>query len=1151
MTTLHIVIRSLAYHARMHVAVALGVAAATAVLTGALLVGDSVRGSLRDLALDRLERIDAALVASHFFRAALADDLAADERLHGHFSIMEPAILLQATVDNPDGPTRRRATGVTVLGCQPSFWRLGEVGPDQPPQFGEIVLNATLAERLHVAVGDEVLLRLPQVGGVPADSPLGRKTDTIRSRRLRVSAIIEAKGLGRFDLRPSQHESANAFVALQTVQSMLDQPGKVNALLIGSDRGETPTNPAEEAALAEAVQDTAQIEDFDLRLQLSPRGYIQLTSQRMLLPPAAEEAALAAWDGLRPQTVLTYLANYILADDGRGKIPYSTISALELATEPPLGPLLDLRGDAIPAIADGEILLNQWAVDDLAAQGVQVNKGDPIKITYFEPESTHGQVREAQATLRLAGVVQLVGAAADADFTPEVKGVTDEDSIADWDPPFPYDPQRVRSVPPNDQDDAYWQQHRATPKGFVSLATGRKLWGSRFGQSTSVRVGLSDERPAESLTDRLTEALRARHAALGLEFTPLKRHALEAAQGTTPFNALFLGFSMFLIASAVMLVALLYKLGVELRATEIGVLLAVGFRRAKIRGLLAAEGLVVAAAGAIMGMVGGAGYAWLMLVGLRTWWVEAIVTPFLELHVTAQSLAIGVLAGLAVALATIGLSLRQVRRVSARRLLAGQFSEPPAVEQQPVGWARLAAAVALLGAVGVAAVALPLGGEAQAAAFFACGALVLVGLLAATWSALCRDRKAALAAGAHPLVRLATRNGARHPLRSTLTIGLVAAACFLIVAISAFRLEPSAELKDRQAGHGGFALVASSDQPIYHDLNASASRTELGFDDEANEALSPATIVPLRVQQGDDASCLNLYQSRQPRVLGVTPGLIQRGGFAWGATAAQTAEQRANPWLLLEQAQADPPTGPRPIPVVIDHNTAVYSLHLRGKPGEVFEIDHPRGGKLRLEVVGLLKNSIFQGDLLISEQHFLREFPDASGYRLFLVDAPEDRSDQIAQTLEVNLGDYGLAVQSSRQRLAGFLAVQNTYLSTFQSLGGLGLLLGTLGLGVVQLRGVLERRGELALMQAAGFRRRRLAELVLLENATLLVAGLATGILAAIVAVMPHLLAGGAGIPWPSLAVTLALVVAAGLLASAAAVRATLDAPLLPALRGE
>jgi ABC-type antimicrobial peptide transport system permease subunit len=112
-------------------------------------------------------------------------------------------------------------------------------------------------------------------------------------------------------------------------------------------------------------------------------------------------------------------------------------------------------------------------------------------------------------------------------------------------------------------------------------------------------------------------------------------------------------------------------------------------------------------------------------------------------------------------------------------------------------------------------------------------------------------------------------------------------------------------------------------------------------------------------------------------------------------------------------------------------------------------------------------------------------------------------------------------------------------------------LLGTFGLATVQLRSVLERRGELALMRATGFRRALLARMVMLENSLLLASGLAVGILAALVAVLPHWLSGGAQTPWLSLALTLALVLAVGLLAGLIAVRAMLRAELLPALREE
>ena len=170
---------------------------------------------------------------------------------------------------------------------------------------------------------------------------------------------------------------------------------------------------------------------------------------------------------------------------------------------------------------------------------------------------------------------------------------------------------------------------------------------------------------------------------------------------------------------------------------------------------------------------------------------------------------------------------------------------------------------------------------------------------------------------------------------------------------------------------------------------------------------------------------------------------------------------------------------------------------------------------------------------------------------MLLVDTSPDITVEITAALQRTLGDYGLATETTGQRLARFLAVQNTYLSTFQSLGGLGLLLGTIALAAVQLRSVFERRGELALLRAAGLSRPRVASLVILENGLLLFAGLACGIVAALVAVLPHLLSRTASIPWTSLAVTLALVLATGLIASLAAVRAALTAPLLETLREE
>ena len=93
---------------------------------------------------------------------------------------------------------------------------------------------------------------------------------------------------------------------------------------------------------------------------------------------------------------------------------------------------------------------------------------------------------------------------------------------------------------------------------------------------------------------------------------------------------------------------------------------------------------------------------------------------------------------------------------------------------------------------------------------------------------------------------------------------------------------------------------------------------------------------------------------------------------------------------------------------------------------------------------------------------------------------------------------------TAAERLESFHRVENTYLSTFQALGGLGLLLGTIGLAAIMFRNVLERRRELALLRAVGYDARHLSIVIVAEAALLLGAGLAAGAGCAALAVAPR-----------------------------------------------
>jgi ABC-type antimicrobial peptide transport system permease subunit len=209
------------------------------------------------------------------------------------------------------------------------------------------------------------------------------------------------------------------------------------------------------------------------------------------------------------------------------------------------------------------------------------------------------------------------------------------------------------------------------------------------------------------------------------------------------------------------------------------------------------------------------------------------------------------------------------------------------------------------------------------------------------------------------------------------------------------------------------------------------------------------------------------------------------------------------------------------------------------------------GANVRLRLVAALKDSIFQGEILISQVNFLRVFPDQEGYRFFLLNVPNADSSALAQLLKEALSDWGFQTESTRERLASFHKVENTYISTFQSLGSLGLILGTVGLAAVLLRNVMERRQELALLRAVGYRKSALSLIVLAENIVLMLWGLASGTACAFVAILPALHIRGTGFPVMAAGAVLTGVLAAGLLSSLVAVAAAFRSPLLTALRSE
>ena len=1150
MTTFQLIKRNLSFYWRTNLAVVLGVATAVAVLAGALLVGDSVRASLRDLFLQRLGNSTHVIAASGFFREQLAADIQSQKEFaQNGFTDACPLIALEGSVSHE--ASKRRGSGIRVYGVDDRFWTFHRRQVAAPGN-ADVYLSDGLARELGASVGDSLLIRVQKFSEIPIESIHSKKEELGTTLRLEVRQILDARALGEFSIQPQQTEVRAVFVSLRALQNELEQQGKANLILV-SDGAPENTQQASEAALQRILKETVTFEDYGLKLRaLSDRQTLSVESEAGLVSESLAEAvrrsALSA-DTSGAWPFLSYLVNSIRTAEGRA-LPYSIVTGvepkmLEWMQHDELGHMSGCdatlsagMGTSAETAHLPPLMLNEWAGSDL-----QAKLGERVTLDYYV-WLEEGKLATRSSEFRVACIIPMEGLATDRDLVPDYPGISESESFSDWDPPFPIDLKRVRP-----QDEDYWKTYRTAPKAFVPLEVAQQLWRSRFGQLTSLRVHPMQGRTFADTQQDFYRTLRANLEPLKAGFTilPVRAQGLAASRGATDFGEYFLYFSFFLVVSALLLTALFFRLGVEQRVREIGVLQAMGFPAARVRKIFIGEGIILAVLGSLLGLAGAIAYGQLIMFGLRTWWVNAVGTTQLALHVAPLSLLLGALGGIVAAIICVVITLRRLGKQSTRSLLSGHLEQANSASRigrkgERSGFSLrllIGTSFAAFGGVLLITAALKLIG--QTLGFFGGGVLLLIGLLVLQSAWLHRaEAKPLQGTGWWPLARLGFRNASSRPGRSVLCIALIASAAFIIVAVDAFRHREGTTTLERKSGSGGFPLLAESLVPIVHDPGTDAGLEALNLTHDASSLLAGVTFERFRVRPGDDASCLNLYQPSNPKIIAPRDSFLDSNRFAFSSSFEPTAEEQNNPWLSLKREFAD-----GAVPFIADANSTTYVLHVKlGK-----DLVLPSGVHLRL--IATLANSVLQSELIISEANFLRLFPNEEGYRLLLIETAPEHAAAVAATLEDRLADYGLDVVPTSERLANFHRVENTYLSTFQMLGGLGLLLGTLGLAAVLLRNVLERRRELALLRAVGYNASHLALMVIAENFFLLISGLLTGAVCAVMAIAPVFFERGGRVPGVSLGFLLLAVLVSDLTASILATWATLKSPLLPALRAE
>jgi len=1029
MTYFNYIIQSFRHYLKANLWVAIGVAITTAVLTGALIVGDSMIYSLEQSAHLRLGKITHAVTAGdRFFTTNLS------QKLNEQGIPNSAAMKLEATASSEGG--QLKLNNVNIWGVDSNFGKLTTSTITDSAEGVSISTN--LATRLNLSVGDELILRIKKANLIPANAPFVSDEKQTITHRTTVSKILTNNELGRLSLQNTQTAPFNIFINIAELNQLVELENRANVLLLSTaeNRGQIEL----------AIRTAFTLEDAGLSVgEAAMADQWELRSTRVFIDDVVTKAIENT--GLQHNSIFTYFANSFSAMGN--ETPYSFVSTLE-----------DDR------MNEADMVINSWMASDL-----NVREGDSLSMSYF----TIGPLRELTEEtkkFRVKKVAEIEGYFADRSLMPQIPGLSDAENCRDWQTGVPINLKSIR-----DKDEKYWYNYKGLPKAFIPLATAQKLWKNSYGSVTAFRFNRNDVSKEE-----LTQILREQIDPFELDFKlqNVKEDGLAAAKNGTDFSSLFLGLSFFIIAAALVLSSLLFRLNLEKRTSEIGTLSALGFTNKTISNIFLAEGLAVAIVGGIVGLALAFVYNELIFLALNQVWNDIVRTEVLVSRYKISTLMIGLVISILVSTTTIWFSLQKAMTRSSAQLQRAQKQKTPK-------WKKAAEQLLMFFLFSVSLVIIVMqvvkSNAIHPNLFFVAGGFLLIAFLLAFDLYLSKEKTDKIA----PLTtsKLVVANMRQSRSRSLVIVVLLAITTFIVVATGMYRQDMFGNARDKKSGTGGFLFVAESTMPLLNNLNDQKFRKEQGFAEEFSA-------VQFFVADGDDASCLNLNRISNPRVLGVDASLLE-GRFSFQTFADdQTA---ADEWKLLQKNQDGC------IAAIADQTVIQWSLGK--KVGDTLTYQNLHGEQVKLLLVAGLKSSVFQGNILIDNQQFLRNFSSSGGSKFFLIDGETSRQQAIAEDLELQFRDLGLEITPAAQRLAEFKSIENTYLSIFLILGALGLLIGTIGLAVIMERTLLERKAEFSLLSSLGYSRGLIGKLVTSEYLILLISGILIGFITAIISVFP------------------------------------------------
>jgi ABC-type antimicrobial peptide transport system permease subunit len=835
------IFRSIKYYRKDAVYQIIIVAILTAVITGSLLTGESVRNSLKKTSEEKLGNTDIVISSGlRYFDPALT---AGVEERTGN----KAAAILEI-----DGYCQNFSTGQTALNTKifavdNDFFAFNS-GDTITIEKGTVAVNKRLADFLNVNPGDEIIIRFRSVDPIPANAPFAPKTENQGSKVMKVSRILLPEQSGNFSLGVSQAVPMNVFMNIREERGV-NENVKPNRLLIDN------TNGLPLSAFTNLLPGILTLQDIGLSIRRSAKtGEPELISERIFIDSALAATVINKIPSSCP--VLTYLANEISCNGQ--STPYSFVTAI--------------LSQVTRGLVDDEIIINQWVAEDIGS-----GTGDTVKLTWFV-QGFRGKLEERTSDFRIAGIQENDGANSDPSLMPDFPGISGRTSCSDWDAGIPVLLERIRG-----KDEDYWNKYKGTPKAFINYESGKKLWSNNFGVATAVRF--PQEMEEEEIEKILNGSIDPGSA--GFSITDLRNSAMDAAEAGTDFGSLFISLSLFIIVSCIILLSLSVSIYFDTRRKQIRAMSSLGFRSQYLRRMLFTEASLLSLLGAIPGVFLGYLMNVLIINALNGVWKGAVQTDTLLAGLSIMSLIYGLLITLFITFILIYFKSSSFTSLLFKR-------ETGELKTHSYKGNLLILSLLLLIYLVILGIAL-FSYQLSTALYFIAGALLLIIMVLLLRSYYIKEKGKSRKEKVNSTSHFSKRYYFFNPAQAIIPVVVLAAGIFAIVITSANRQVITSRSLLPSGGTGGYLLWAESAIPIKQDLAGEEGRRELGLHEDE---LRDLEVLQASRLAGDDASCLNLNHVTSPPVLGVDPAnFIRRGSFSFASTLKE--HSGANPWELL------------------------------------------------------------------------------------------------------------------------------------------------------------------------------------------------------------------------------------------------------------